>query len=112
MACFTGAAEDLDLKSKEANTLVLAEGPVLGGGAFSRVSIVTEESTGREYALKRMRKSAVVACPDHVYCEQVRGLCRAASGGGSIGHYESDNQEISVQICSTWVWGRLVCCWE
>ncbi|GFR45931.1 hypothetical protein Agub_g7393 [Astrephomene gubernaculifera] len=55
---------------KETNTLVLTEGTVLGGGAFSRVSIVTEESTGRSYALKRMRKSAVVQCPEHVYCEQ------------------------------------------
>jgi len=63
--------EDLDLQSKEANTLVLSEGAVLGGGAFSRVSVVTEDSTGREYALKRMRKSAVVACPDHVFCEQM-----------------------------------------
>lgn len=43
---------------------------MLGGGAFSRVSIVTEESTGRQYALKRMRKSAVVQCPEHVFCEQ------------------------------------------
>ena len=40
--------------------LVLTEGQVLGGGAFSRVSIVTEGSTGRAYALKRMRKSGVV----------------------------------------------------
>ena len=29
-----------------------------------------EESTGRTYALKRMRKSAVVQCPEHVFCEQ------------------------------------------
>lgn len=29
-----------------------------------------EESTGRQYALKRMRKSAVVQCPEHVFCEQ------------------------------------------
>ena len=43
---------------------------MLGGGAFSRVSIVTEETTGRQYALKRMRKSAVVQCPEHVFCEQ------------------------------------------
>lgn len=43
---------------------------MLGGGAFSRVSIVTEDSTGRKYALKRMRKSAVVQCPEHVFCEQ------------------------------------------
>ena len=29
-----------------------------------------EESTGRQYAMKRMRKSAVVQCPEHVMCEQ------------------------------------------
>ena len=51
-------------------SVTLTEGQVLGGGAFSRVSIVTEESTGRQYALKRMRKSAVVQCPEHVFCEQ------------------------------------------
>jgi cGMP-dependent protein kinase 2 len=50
---------------------VLTEGAVLGGGAFSRVSEVTEESTGNTYAMKRMRKSAVVQCPEHVYFEQV-----------------------------------------
>jgi len=61
---------ELDGQAKDANTLVLAEGTVLGGGAFSRVSIVTEESTGRTYAMKRMRKSAVVQCPEHVFCEQ------------------------------------------
>ena len=85
-----------DPEAKDANTLVLTEGSVLGGGAFSRVSIVNgeyskrltslppvapslstsaclhpaEDSTGRVYALKRMRKSAVVQCPEHVYCEQ------------------------------------------
>lgn len=31
---------------------------------------VTEETTGRQYAMKRMRKSAVVQCPEHVFCEQ------------------------------------------
>ena len=50
--------------------MVLTEGKVLGGGAFSRVSVVLEESMNREYALKRMRKSAVVQCPEHVFCEQ------------------------------------------
>eukprot|EP00887_Chlorella_sp_A99_P002633 scaffold6.g2633.t1 len=50
--------------------LVLTEGQVLGGGAFSRVSVVTEESSGRRFALKRMRKSGVVQCPEHVFCEQ------------------------------------------
>lgn len=29
-----------------------------------------EETTGRTYALKRMRKSGVVQCPEHVFCEQ------------------------------------------
>lgn len=72
MFCFLIlCAEDLELNSKEANTLVLTEGAVLGGGAFSRVSIATEESTGRSYAMKRMRKSAVVQCPEHVFCEQL-----------------------------------------
>lgn len=51
-------------------SLTLTEGAVLGGGAFSRVSVVTEDSTGRSYAMKRMRKSAVVQCPEHVFCEQ------------------------------------------
>ncbi|KAK9842021.1 hypothetical protein WJX81_004559 [Elliptochloris bilobata] len=55
---------------KDVAPLVLVEGAVLGGGAFSRVSIVTEEATGRQYALKRMRKAAVVQCPEHVFCEQ------------------------------------------
>lgn len=50
--------------------LVLTEGSVLGGGAFSRVSVVCEQTTGRAYALKRMRKSGVVQCPEHVFCEQ------------------------------------------
>lgn len=52
-------------------SLSLTEGAVLGGGAFSRVSVVTEDSTGRSYAMKRMRKSVVVQCPEHVFCEQV-----------------------------------------
>jgi len=51
-------------------SLLLTEGRILGGGAFSRVSIVTEETTGRTYAMKRMRKSGVVQCPEHVFCEQ------------------------------------------
>jgi len=51
--------------------LILTEGAVLGGGAFSRVSEVSEETTGNTYAMKRMRKSAVVQCPEHVYFEQV-----------------------------------------
>ncbi|KAK9810359.1 hypothetical protein WJX72_009382 [[Myrmecia] bisecta] len=66
----TDSQPPADANSKETLQLVLTEGVVLGGGAFSRVSIVTEESSGRSYALKRMRKSAVVQCPEHVFCEQ------------------------------------------
>lgn len=51
---------------------MLTEGAILGGGAFSRVSEVTEETTGNTYAMKRMNKQAVVQCPEHVYFEQVR----------------------------------------
>ena len=36
-----------------------------------RALCVVEETTRRVYALKRMRKSAVVQCPEHVFCEQV-----------------------------------------
>lgn len=50
--------------------LTLVEGVVLGSGAFSRVSVVTEEGSARAYALKRMRKTAVAQCPEHVFCEQ------------------------------------------
>ena len=32
--------------------------------------MVAEESTQRQYALKQMRKTAVVQCPEHVMCEQ------------------------------------------
>ncbi|CAL5219420.1 g1249 [Coccomyxa viridis] len=55
---------------KQGPQVVLTEGAILGGGAFSRVSIVAEETSGRQYAMKRMRKSAVVQCPEHVFCEQ------------------------------------------
>eukprot|EP00798_Chlamydomonas_sp_ICE-L_P014176 gene14176-20143_t len=65
-----GTKVTAETDSKDANTLVLKEGTVLGGGAFSRVSVVQEESTGRSYAMKRMRKSTVVQCPEHVFCEQ------------------------------------------
>lgn len=50
--------------------LELIEGKVLGGGAFSRVSKVTSTVNQRQYALKRMRKSTVLQCPEHVFCEQ------------------------------------------
>ncbi|EFN51455.1 hypothetical protein CHLNCDRAFT_49225 [Chlorella variabilis] len=70
--------EVLELRSGQGNGAtgstatagMLTEGNVLGGGAFSRVSVVSEQTMGRTYALKRMRKSAVAQCPEHVFCEQ------------------------------------------
>ena len=61
-----------DTKGKEGDDVVLnlVEGVVLGSGAFSRVSVVTEEGSSRTYALKRIRKTAVMRCPEHIYCEQ------------------------------------------
>lgn len=50
--------------------LELIEGKVLGSGAFSRVSKVMSPCNQREYAMKRMRKSTVLQCPEHVFCEQ------------------------------------------
>ena len=50
--------------------LLLVEAAILGEGAFSRVSEVTEGSTQRTFALKRMAKKAALQCPEHVYCEQ------------------------------------------
>ena len=43
---------------------------LVGSSINPQISPLTEDSTGRVYALKRMRKSAVVQCPEHVYCEQ------------------------------------------
>lgn len=50
--------------------LMIVEADLLGEGAFSRVSEVTEETTKRTFALKRMTKTAALQCPEHVYCEQ------------------------------------------
>ncbi len=51
-------------------TLTLVEGPLLGGGAFARVTAVAQHPGGRAFALKRMPKAAVSGCPEHVFCEQ------------------------------------------
>ncbi|EFJ42034.1 hypothetical protein VOLCADRAFT_97912 [Volvox carteri f. nagariensis] len=65
-----GGAKMTDDQRDVDKKLVLVEGELLGEGAFSRVCRVTEESTGRVFALKRMAKSAALQCPDHVFCEQ------------------------------------------
>eukprot|EP00798_Chlamydomonas_sp_ICE-L_P009759 gene9759-7634_t len=43
---------------------------VLGEGAFSRVVRVTEETTGRQFAMKRMTKASAMQSPEHVFYEQ------------------------------------------
>jgi len=49
--------------------ITLVDGPPLGAGAFSRVTLATDARTGRRFALKRMAAADVAACPEHVYCE-------------------------------------------
>ena len=60
-----------DTPTAAEKTLVFVEGEILGEGAFSKVCKVTEETTGRQFALKRMYKGSSVACPEHVYSEQL-----------------------------------------
>jgi cGMP-dependent protein kinase 2 len=68
---FQDSKKEGSRKSDDENpVLSLVEGIVLGSGAFSRVSVVTEEETSRAYALKRIRKTAVMRCPEHIYSEQ------------------------------------------
>jgi serine/threonine protein kinase/CRP-like cAMP-binding protein len=68
-------------------TLVLVEGPLLGGGAFARVTAVAQAPTGRVFALKRMPKAALAACPEHVYCEQA--ITRSAAHPLCVRQYAS-----------------------
>lgn len=43
--------------SVQSNIVVtLTEGAILGGGSNGLVRLVTDKNTGRQYALKRMRK--------------------------------------------------------
>ena len=44
--------------------------PQSAGRPYMPALLPAEESSARTYALKRMRKSAVVQCPEHVFCEQ------------------------------------------
>ena len=43
----------------------------IGGGAFSRVWLAEEPKSGRQFALKVMRKVAMIGCKEHVFCEQM-----------------------------------------
>lgn len=45
---------------------------VLGcrASACAQVYHVRDESTRREYALKKMRKTDLMGCSEHVFCEQ------------------------------------------
>lgn len=68
--CQISAGAKLKSTDQDEPKLELIEGKVLGGGAFSRVSKVMAPSNRREYAMKRMRKTTVLQCPEHVFCEQ------------------------------------------
>mmetsp|Transcript_3054 Transcript_3054/g.10741 ORF Transcript_3054/g.10741 Transcript_3054/m.10741 type:complete len:729 (-) Transcript_3054:1526-3712(-) len=48
----------------------LKEGRLLGGGASSTVCLCKDPATNSTYALKRMKKVAVMSTPDHIFCEQ------------------------------------------
>ena len=57
--------------------MVLSEGTLLGGGARrgrERVDLVDDRSRRRRalsaFALKRMRKLAVMSTPEHIFCER------------------------------------------
>jgi len=54
----------------ERTELQLEEAELLGEGAFSRVVRVTEGTTGRTFAMKRMTKANLLQCPEHVFSEQ------------------------------------------
>lgn len=54
-------------------SIVLREGNLLGGGASGsvrRVDCEMDNGYMRTFALKRMRKCAVMSTPEHIYCEQ------------------------------------------
>lgn len=63
---------DVEGQAKDANTLVLTEGTVLGGGAFSRVSIVTGMSGGGWLQRGNIARSAAVCDPACLMCMGVQ----------------------------------------
>jgi len=72
--CKGSAGESLlvgNSASSGSNIVVtLTEGAILGGGSNGLVRLVTDKNTGRQYALKRMRKAAVLSAAEHVFQEQ------------------------------------------
>jgi cGMP-dependent protein kinase 2 len=64
------STNEKELMGSEQLEVELDEGRLLGGGASSVVVLATEETTGKTFALKRMKKTAVMTTPDHVFCEQ------------------------------------------
>jgi cGMP-dependent protein kinase 2 len=61
-----------DGSASRAVDIVLREGKLLGGGASGSVRRVDciMNSGSMTFALKRMRKCAVMSTPEHIYCEQ------------------------------------------
>ena len=70
-----GSDRDRDhpTKTRPPIELVLTEGKLLGGGASGsvrRVDCAVGAGSVRPFALKRMRKLAVMSTPEHILCEQ------------------------------------------
>jgi len=72
-----GSAEEMLLLAKQnsggtiaTTILTLEEGAILGGGSHGLVRLVTDPDTKRQFALKRMKKVAVLSAADHVFQEQ------------------------------------------
>eukprot|EP00238_Polyblepharides_amylifera_P013871 CAMPEP_0196600234 /NCGR_PEP_ID=MMETSP1081-20130531/95278_1 /TAXON_ID=36882 /ORGANISM="Pyramimonas amylifera, Strain CCMP720" /LENGTH=712 /DNA_ID=CAMNT_0041926057 /DNA_START=363 /DNA_END=2501 /DNA_ORIENTATION=- len=76
---------------KEDTKLTLKEGIILGGGSNGLVRLVTDPETGRQYALKRMRKVAVLSAAEHVFQEQL--ITRVVSHPFCMKQYASFQDE-------------------
>mmetsp|Transcript_45545 Transcript_45545/g.144916 ORF Transcript_45545/g.144916 Transcript_45545/m.144916 type:complete len:714 (+) Transcript_45545:249-2390(+) len=90
-----GSLEDvmslMDVRQGMSNKLELVEGPYVGGGAFSTVRLVTEKTSNRVFALKRLKKVGVANCPDHIFCEQA--ITRSTEHPFIIRQYSSFQDE-------------------
>ena len=80
----TKITADVGSTSSKEQQLVFIEGEILGEGAFSKVCKVVEETTGRQFALKRMFKGSAMACPEHVFSEQVSSMGLGLHISGSV----------------------------
>lgn len=77
---------------------------------------VSEETTNRQFAMKRMAKSAAMQCPEHVFCEQqitrnmAHPFCLRQYASFQVGAVRARvclvNLEEPMQQGQALVWGR------